>query len=135
MSRITRRLEIDAGHRLLKHEGKCHNIHGHRYVFEITVSADQLDEVGRVIDFAAVKELVGGWLDDQWDHGFLAQHGDPIISFIQNQKLKICVMKDPPTAENLARELYYSAQTLLPRSITLIGIRCYETPNCWADYP
>ena len=62
MVRITRRLEIDSGHRLMKHEGKCRNYHGHRYVFEATVEGPGLDEVGRIVDFSVIKERLGGWL-------------------------------------------------------------------------
>jgi 6-pyruvoyltetrahydropterin/6-carboxytetrahydropterin synthase len=50
--KVIRRIEIDAGHRLLKHEGKCRNLHGHRYVFEVEAQSKQLDSVGRGIDFS-----------------------------------------------------------------------------------
>ena len=58
MIEITRRLEFDAGHRVLGHEGKCKNLHGHRYSAEITVTAPDLDGLGRVIDFGVIKEKV-----------------------------------------------------------------------------
>ncbi len=132
--RCTRRLEIDAGHRLLKHEGKCRHVHGHRYVFEITCTADELDDVGRVIDFGAIKAEVGSWLDEQWDHGFLAEHGDPIVDWLKANEMKHCVLDVPPTAENLARIVRDMAVTLLaPYSIGVYAVRCRETPNCWAD--
>ncbi len=49
----TRRIEFDAAHRVMRHEGKCKHLHGHRYALEATFSASGLDALGRVIDFAA----------------------------------------------------------------------------------
>ena len=133
--RITRRFEIDAGHRLLGHEGKCKNLHGHRYVFELTVEAEALDAIGRVIDFSVLKEKVYGWVDEHWDHGFLVQEGDPLISFLEEHGLKHVVLPFSPTSENLAKEVHRIASELLPTYLKVSRIRCYETPNCWSEYP
>ena len=134
MLTITRRLEIDAGHRLMKHESKCRNLHGHRYRFDITVSAPELDEVGRVIDFGKVKELVGGWLDRNWDHGMLLQEGDPFIEFVSQAEMKLYVMKTPPSIEHMVQVVMGKASELLSRhGICVVHVRGYETPNCWAD--
>src|SRR5262249_14498003 len=51
----TRLLQFDAGHRVYQHEGKCANLHGHRYTAEITAQAEALDKIGRVIDFSVLK--------------------------------------------------------------------------------
>lgn len=135
MQTMTKRLEIDAGHRLLKHEGKCRNVHGHRYAFEVTCAADVLDSCGRIIDFGEVKERVGGWLADNLDHGFIAQEGDPIIDWLKEQRQKLYILENPPTAENLARLVLIVARALLaPMGIEVVNVRCYETPTGWSDY-
>lgn len=131
---ITRRLEIDAGHRLLKHESKCAHVHGHRYAFEFTMQAERLDGVGRVIDFSAVKQHVGGWLDHHWDHAMLVQEGDPLIEWLRQHNQKHAVLQLPPTAENLSLLMLAKASELLrTHGISVVRVRCYETPNCWAD--
>jgi len=79
MPQITRKLEFDAGHRVLGHESKCAHLHGHRYVVEITVSSFGLDEISRVVDFGVVKGLVGQWLDENWDHNMLLHMDDPLL--------------------------------------------------------
>jgi len=132
MTTCTRRLEIDAGHRLLKHEGKCKFVHGHRYVFDITCEA-KLDDVGRVIDFGKIKEVVGGWLDEKLDHGFIAQEGDPIIPFLQSENSKLFIVDFSPTAENLAEMvLGKSCELLSPFGVKVVHVRCHETPNGFA---
>ena len=136
---ITKILEIDAGHRLKRHESKCARLHGHRYVFEVSVVADRLDEVGRVIDFGCVKELVGGWLDREWDHRMLLEEGDPLLFVLDEPERAaldgVVVVSCPPTAENLSRLVYEKATELLaPRGVRVAGVRCWETPTCFADY-
>lgn len=134
--RITRRLEIDAGHRLLKHEGKCRNYHGHRYVFLVTCEAVELDTVGRVVDFSVVKEKVGGWLDDVFDHGMIVEEGDPMIEAFHATGTKFSILDCPPTAENLSRIVFTRASELLNGDgLRVVQIECFETPNCSAVYP
>ena len=82
----TRKIEFDSAHRVMKHESKCRHLHGHRYVAEITAAADGLDDLGRVIDFSVLKSVVGGWVDDAWDHGTLANDADhDLITMCQTQ--------------------------------------------------
>jgi len=130
---ITRRLEIDAGHRLMNHESKCRNAHGHRYVFEIEVTALSLDTIGRVIDFSVIKTELGGWLDRNWDHGFLYQKGDPIQTFLNEYAQKGYEMETTPTAENMALEFLGVARELMARhEIQVVSVKLWETPNCFA---
>lgn len=135
MRRITRRLEIDAGHRLLKHESKCKNLHGHRYAFEVTVGAEALDGVGRVIDFGAIKQHLGLWLDDNLDHAFIVQESDPLLDWLILHEQKHFVVPVPPTAENLSELVHSEAVRLLePLGIVVLNVRCWETPTSYADF-
>ncbi|RDS98986.1 6-carboxytetrahydropterin synthase QueD, partial [Burkholderia contaminans] len=43
---ITRKLEFDAGHRIPDHRSQCRNLHGHRYVLEVTLRGDLVDPEG-----------------------------------------------------------------------------------------
>ena len=76
--RIAKEIQFDAGHRLMKHEGQCSNVHGHRYRAVLHVEATGVDAVGRVLDFSTIKTGWGGWIVAAWDHAFLFQVGDPI---------------------------------------------------------
>lgn len=136
-AQITRRLEFDAGHRLLGHESKCRNLHGHRYTVELTVEAAELDHVGRVIDFGVVKAIVGGWIDEHLDHGYIGEAEDPILAAARAAGLKVHGVSFPPTAEHLARYLFDVASNLLGGSykIRVARVTLFETPNGRADYP
>ena len=131
----TRRIEFDAGHRLMRHESKCRNVHGHRYVLDLTCAADALDDVGRVIDFAAIKHIVGGWIDSHIDHGFIVQEGDNLMAGLLADGTKIKVVPFSPTAEHLVSYIALQAQVMLANvGISVTHARLYETPNCWADW-
>jgi 6-pyruvoyltetrahydropterin/6-carboxytetrahydropterin synthase len=131
---ITKQLAFDYGHRLLKHEGKCKNPHGHRGVVEVTITAAGLDDVGRVIDFSVVKGLLGGWLDEHWDHGFIVQKGDPLAEalFVAG---KTYYVDFPPTAENLAEYLGTHWPLLLTSAeLKITQIDFWETPTSKATW-
>lgn len=136
---ITRRMEFDAGHRILGHEGKCANLHGHRYVAEVTVTAAELDTLGRVIDFSAIKRLVGGWIDEHWDHNMLLHADDPLAGIAPTNpllggKAPYIFRESNPTAENIAEHLYWIADELLTPTFSVVRVKIWETPNCTATF-
>lgn len=136
MITCTRRIGIDAGHRVTRHESKCRHVHGHRYEVEVTVEAPELDHAGRVVDFGRLKAEVGGWLLRELDHGYLAAPWDPIGRHLDEQGLKVYWMPEnrEPTAENIARLVGEVAQQLLGEPFRVVRVRVYETPSCWADW-
>jgi 6-pyruvoyltetrahydropterin/6-carboxytetrahydropterin synthase len=118
---ITRRFEFDAGHRVLGHEGKCANLHGHRYVAEVKIACPELDNLGRVIDFGKVKEIIGRWIDDNWDHNILLHQNDPLlkaIAIIDRQHERTSPVTD------LQKRLLVSKAT-----VEIIGRKPYVMPN------
>lgn len=135
----TRRLEFDAAHRVERHGGKCRSLHGHRYTVEVTC-AGLLDEVGVVVDFGAVKEVVGGFIDEHLDHTTVYDASDKVMSGLAilaaaEGMRPWYALQGPPTAEGLAEHLFGVAASLLaPRGVRVTHVRVYETPNCWADW-
>jgi 6-pyruvoyltetrahydropterin/6-carboxytetrahydropterin synthase len=141
---ITRKLEFDAGHRIPDHRSQCRNLHGHRYVLEVTLQGDLVEtegapDRGMVMDFADVKSLAVEHLVDKWDHAFLVYEGDTQVRvFLDSmQGHKTVVLDRIPTVENLAAiafellaNVYDAHYGVNPR---LHKVRLYETPNCWAD--
>ena len=134
MRSCTKRLHFHAGHRVLGHEGSCRYLHGHTYLAEITCSAS-LNELGMVIDFGKIKELVGGWIDDHLDHNLILCDKDPVIPYLTKEERLPFIMGTNPTAENLAEMLYWKARDLLKvESIKVTHVRVWETSTSWADF-
>lgn len=137
---ITRRLEWDSAHRVLRHESKCGSLHGHRYVAEVTCTAKELDGCDRVVDFSVIKDRLGTWIDTHWDHTTLVNSDDfALRDFCQTEegehgKRAAYVFDDAePTAETIAQELLVVGQDLLDDTgVKVVSVRIYETPNCSA---
>lgn len=129
---IVRKIEFCSGHRVYKHESKCAKMHGHNYIAYFTVKQeqDELDSVGRVIDFSVVKDLVKGWIDANWDHKFLVFEEDPLKDVVDDGS--IVVLPVNPTAENMAEILMRKATYLLkPHGVYCKGVTLWETSNCY----
>lgn len=131
----TRKLEFDAAHRVMEHESKCRHLHGHRYVVEVTVTAESLDALGRVIDFGVLKAELGSWIEEHLDHGTILNEADvELIDFCRSRGWKVFTLPGNPTAENIAHLLFDTAMALFGGRCEVTRIRVRETPNCWADY-
>jgi len=159
---ITRRLEIDAAHRVPHHGSKCFAVHGHRYVIEAkcagpTISAGE--QTGMVMDFGFLKQCMVEVIHDPCDHGIILWKEDPIIEQLDLPTLvdergldeiadhvkmwKVYLIDKVPTAENLAEIWYWALNAsirdfFLKRSEgcpNLVEVKVWETPNCSAVYP
>jgi 6-pyruvoyltetrahydropterin/6-carboxytetrahydropterin synthase len=135
-----RQVKFCAGHRLLGHEGKCANLHGHNYLVEFHVTGNDVDELGRVVDFAVINKLFKGWIDDNWDHGFILWEKDEnAIQAIESVKPhRIYKLPYNPTAENMARYLLQEVSPALISSIKGYDLRMskvvvWETEQSYAE--
>ncbi|MEL6897935.1 MAG: 6-carboxytetrahydropterin synthase [Planctomycetota bacterium] len=134
---IMRRLRFCAGHRLIRHGGKCEHFHGHNYVADFFVQGDDQDDVGRVIDFSVLKNRVKGWLDEHWDHAFLISHEDDNArqALEMVTPTRFFVLPYNPTAENMAKYLleHASPVALEGTGATVVRVRIWETEDSYAE--
>ena len=151
MKRITaeRYHDISTGHRVVGHENKCRHLHGHNYRIHFVCEAAALDTVGRVIDFGVIKEKLCMWVENNWDHKFLAFQEDPVIKEIYDVLgsdpegnpsgplgESIVFVPFNPTAENMAQHLVevIGPQQLAGTGVTLVSVRIEETAKCSASF-
>jgi 6-pyruvoyltetrahydropterin/6-carboxytetrahydropterin synthase len=88
-------------------------LHGHNYVVEVVLAAEQLDAVGFVVDYGELKPLKQV-IDSELDHRHLND-----------------VLPGATTAEAIARFLFDRARALWPQTVV---VRVSETPTTWAEY-
>lgn len=145
MSKITcsRHHDISCGHRVVGHEGKCRHLHGHNYRIHFECEAEQLDEVGRVIDFSVIKDKLCMWLENNWDHKFLAWKEDGLciaLSDIEKSDISENAIRSfvfvpfNPTAENMALYLLekIAPQQLVGTGVRVVSVTIEETAKCSA---
>lgn len=145
--------DISCGHRVVGHEGKCRFLHGHNYRVHFSVVAEELDKVGRVMDFSVIKEKLCMWLETEWDHKFLVWDQDPelvrLSALVETWDPSTTEPNTPgsveilfqdsfvwvpfnPTAENMAQYLldYVGPTALYDTGVRLQWVRIEETRKC-----
>ena len=134
---ISRRIQFCAGHRVMGHENKCAGLHGHNYEATFHASADQLDSLGRIIDFGVLKEKMGSWIDENWDHAMvLFEEDTEAIDAVKNlSSQRLYLLPHNPTAENMAIYLLHQVSPRLMQGtgVTIHRVVLQETPNCSAE--
>jgi 6-pyruvoyltetrahydropterin/6-carboxytetrahydropterin synthase len=137
---IMRRIKFCAGHRLHQHGGKCEFFHGHNYIADFYVSAENVDEVGRVIDFSDLKRVFKGWIDENWDHSFLvsAEDSNGQNALKQIVPCRYFVLPYNPTAENMARYLLTVVAPQLQQQfpdydVQITKVVVWETEDAFAE--
>jgi 6-pyruvoyltetrahydropterin/6-carboxytetrahydropterin synthase len=120
---------------VLGHEGKCRHVHGHNYrvTFEC-VALEELDSLGRVVDFGVVKSRLCDWLEEHWDHKFLAYSMDSAIVNSQVFSGSVVVLPFNPTAENMAQFLLrvVAPEQLYGENVMCTRVIVEETRKCSA---
>ena len=128
---VTKTIEFSYGHRLLNHNGKCRYLHGHNGMLEVDVEAETLDEMGMVVDFTQVNEVVKAWVDENLDHRMLLCRDDPMLKPMQDAGEPVFVMERNPTAENIAALIWVAARKA---GLQVSEVRLWETSTSRASY-
>lgn len=132
--------DISCGHRVAGHENKCSHLHGHNYRIHFFVEPypDQdLDRVGRVLDFSVIKSQLCIWLEENWDHKMLLWEDDPFIDDLMDVVGDdIVAVPFNPTAENMAKFLveHIGPHFLSESPVRLRKVIVEETRKCSATY-
>ena len=111
----------DSAHFLRNYKGKCENLHGHRYVVEVALATNELNDAGLAFDFVDVKKHtreIADWLDHQ--------NINDLPPFDQIE----------PSAENQARFFFDQLKERLPDAMAdaLLYTKVWETPTQFAMY-
>lgn len=136
---VTKVMYTETAHRLTDYDGKCSHFHGHSYRWEVTVSAENLDHRGMVVDFADLKTLMS-LVIQPLDHAVVLHDQDPLVTAgrIQLDRILMSTKGEParlhivdfnPTAENLAAWIAAQLITCLGLGIRLSHIKVWETAN------
>ena len=128
---------FDSAHFLKDYEGKCSNLHGHRWKVEVTVASEELSGEqqtrGMVVDFKTLKDDLNE-LCDNLDHCLIIEHGsmkDKTLEALHEEGFRIVEMDFRPTAENLAEYFYGEMED---KGYQVILAKVFETPNNCAGY-
>lgn len=102
-----------------KDAGHCQRVHGHTYFINVTIGGDELNELGFLVDFKRIKDLV----HKRYDHTTLNDHGDYETTF--------------PTTERVAERVWRIIQDDLkkqPNRPNCLQVIVRETPTSYVIY-
>ena len=120
MYRISVEQHFDAAHYLRGYQGKCENMHGHRYKVVVKVDASELNDIGLAYDFVELKKHLAGVID-RFDHTCL-NDAPPF------DKLN-------PSAENIAADIYKELKSRLAgEPVTIVNVEVWESPHTGVIY-
>lgn len=117
--------QFSAAHVIHGYQGACNRLHGHNYRILVRLAGDELDKLGMLIDYAAVKRALTEVIAPL-DHAYL----NDLEAFAAANT----------TSEEIARYLYHRLQeTLLNtddlrRRVRLTEVMVYETGRQGVGY-
>lgn len=120
MFEISVKTRFSAAHYLRGYNGSCSAVHGHNWDVQAFICGEQLDDIGLLVDFRAVRKALG-LVMDELDHGHLNE-----LSGFASQN---------PTSENLARYIYDKLGNAINDDRIRVSKVCvFETPDTMACY-
>ena len=128
---------FDSAHFLSGYNGKCANIHGHRWTIKVAVCGlilnEDGDKRGMLIDFGDLKHAVKT-LAESYDHALLYEKGslkDNTIAALRDENFKMIELDYRPTAENFAFAFFNILRT---GGLNVKRVTVFETPDNCASY-
>ena len=112
--------QFSAAHQLRAYKGKCENLHGHNWRVQVTVSSENLNDIGIAIDFNELKALTGEVLKSL-DHSML----NDVFPFTELN----------PSSENIAKWVYDSLRkSVAKKDVSLSSVTVWESDAASATY-
>lgn len=129
---------FDSAHFLTDYDGKCENLHGHRWKVVVYLQVDKLQTQGErkdmVVDFGEFKHIVRQ-LTEELDHAFLVEEGSlapETIACLEAEEFRLVFFPFRTTSENFARYFY---ERVAEAGLPVSQVDVYETPlNCATYY-
>lgn len=128
---------FDSAHFLSGYEGKCRNIHGHRWRIVAEIYSDKLvdsgQERGMLVDFSHFKHVLKREADEL-DHALIIEKNslpEELYNMLCSNGFRVISLDFRPTAENLSEYFY---RRLSANGFKVKEVCVYETPNNCAAY-
>jgi 6-pyruvoyltetrahydropterin/6-carboxytetrahydropterin synthase len=127
---IYKEVFFDASHRLLHYEGKCRNLHGHRWRVEVWIEGETDTHTQIVMDYNLIKTVI-----ERFDHQVILNETDPMVDCLTRYQTVITTPGDP-SSEMIAsriRDMLHAEPPLKESGARLTRIRVWESPTCCAE--
>jgi 6-pyruvoyltetrahydropterin/6-carboxytetrahydropterin synthase len=130
-TRIYKEVFFDASHRLLRYEGKCRNLHGHRWRVEVWVAGTIDERTGILLDFNVIRDVI-----ERFDHQVILNREDPMVTCLKQFQPVVTTDGDPSSevlAGQIKRDLDKECRLGGGRGARVERIRVWESDTCFAE--
>ncbi len=128
---------FDSAHFLANYDGKCRNIHGHRWRVVIEIKSRELRTEGQlkgmVVDFSQLKKDIKEETDF-FDHALILEAGSlkqTAMEALKEGGFRFIEVNFRPTAESFSRYFY---ERMKEKGYQVARASVYETPDNCASY-
>ena len=119
MFTISVETHFQASHQLTLPDGSKEPLHSHDWVVTAAVSSEKLDDMGVVMDFRTLTEMV---------ESATAELDGTALGEVEHFR------RNNPSAENVAVYIYDKLRVGLPDGVELQSIKVIEEPGCSAKF-
>ena len=139
MFKVKSQIEFDMAHYLSGYNGKCSNLHGHRYKLIVSIKSETLHQEGQlkgmVDDFGNIKEKIKK-IENLFDHKLVIENNEE--GLLVAEKLKelpnsfdVLLVPYRPTAEEMSRDIFHKLKAM---GLDVYEVELFETPTNSCTY-
>ena len=120
MFELSVEVSFSAAHQLRGYKGKCENMHGHNWKVQVSVMAENLNDIDIAIDFHDLKRMAREIIAPL-DHAYLNDH----FPFTEKN----------PSSENIAKWIFDSLKKkILEDNVRVSAVTVWESDTASATY-
>lgn len=139
MFKVKSQIEFDMAHYLSGYNGKCSNLHGHRYKLIVSIKSETLHQEGQlrgmVDDFGNIKEKLKE-IEDLFDHKLVIESNEEGLLIAEKLKelpnsFDVLLVPYRPTSEEMSRDIFHKLKAM---GLDVCEVELFETPTNSCTY-
>ena len=139
MFKVKSQIEFDMAHYLSGYNGKCSNLHGHRYKLIVSIKSETLHQEGQlkgmVDDFGNIKSKLKE-IEELFDHKLVIENNEEGLLLAEKLKefpnsFDVLLVPYRPTAEEMSRDIFHKLRAM---GLDVCEVELFETPTNSCTY-
>ena len=139
MFKVKSQIEFDMAHYLSGYNGKCSNLHGHRYKLIVSIKSETLHQEGQlkgmVDDFGNIKSKLKE-IEELFDHKLVIENNEEGLLLAEKLKelpnsFDVLLVPYRPTAEEMSRDIFHKLRSM---GLDVCEVELFETPTNSCTY-
>ena len=139
MFKVKSQIEFDMAHYLSGYNGKCSNLHGHRYKLIVSIKSETLHQEGQLRgmldDFGNIKEKLKE-IEDLFDHKLVIESNEEGLLIAEKLKelpnsFDVLLVPYRLTSEEMSRDIFHKLKAM---GLDVCEVELFETPTNSCTY-